>query len=67
MHDLGPRYPIGHVHNGPGGRTGRRTAGRFEALGIQVWPSTASEMESIIAADIAKWGRVIRNAGIEAN
>jgi tripartite-type tricarboxylate transporter receptor subunit TctC len=43
------------------------TAGRFETLGIQVWSSTASEMESIIAADIAKWGRVIRNAGIEAN
>jgi tripartite-type tricarboxylate transporter receptor subunit TctC len=43
------------------------TAGRFETLGIQVWPSTSSEMESIIGADIDKWGRVIRNAGIEAN
>jgi tripartite-type tricarboxylate transporter receptor subunit TctC len=43
------------------------TAGRFETLGIQVWPSTAREMESIIGADIDKWGRVIRNAGIEAN
>ncbi|MCC7484683.1 MAG: tripartite tricarboxylate transporter substrate binding protein [Burkholderiales bacterium] len=43
------------------------TARRFEMLGIQVWPSTASEMASIIAADIVKWGRVIRNAGIEAN
>ena len=43
------------------------TAGRFETLGLQAWPSTASEMESIIAADIAKWGRVIRNAGIKAN
>jgi len=43
------------------------TASRFETLGIQVWSSTASEMGSIIAKDIAKWGRVIRNAGIEAN
>ena len=43
------------------------TAGRFETLGIQAWLSTASEMKSIIAADIAKWGRVIRNAGIKAN
>jgi len=43
------------------------TAKRFETLGLQTWPSTPSEMESIIAADIAKWGRVIRNAGIKAN
>lgn len=43
------------------------TAARFETLGIQAWASTPSEMETIIAADIDKWGRVIRNAGIEAN
>ncbi|GAA0518784.1 MULTISPECIES: tripartite tricarboxylate transporter substrate binding protein [Pigmentiphaga] len=41
------------------------TAGRFDALGIQAWPTTPAEMGRIIAADIDKWGGVIRRAGID--
>ena len=41
------------------------TAERFATLGIEAWPSTPKEMESVIAADIIKWGNVIRGAKIE--
>jgi tripartite-type tricarboxylate transporter receptor subunit TctC len=41
------------------------TAERFATLGIEAWPSSPKEMESVIAADIIKWGNVIRGAKIE--
>ncbi len=41
------------------------TAERFVTLGIEAWPSSPREMESVIAADIIKWGNVIRGAKIE--
>lgn len=41
------------------------TGERFAALGIEAWPSSPREMESVIAADIIKWGKVIRGARIE--
>lgn len=42
------------------------TAERFASLGIEAWASSAKNMESVIAADIIKWGKVIRSANIEA-
>jgi tripartite-type tricarboxylate transporter receptor subunit TctC len=42
------------------------TADRFGKLGIQPWPSTPQQMQTIIEADIQKWGKVIRDARIEA-
>ena len=41
------------------------TAERFASLGIEAWASSAKNMESVIAADIIKWGKVIRSANIE--
>jgi len=41
------------------------TAERFAGLGIEAWPSSPKQMETVIAADIVKWGRVIREARIE--
>ncbi len=41
------------------------TGERFATLGIEAWPSTPRLMESVIAADIVKWGNVIRGAKIE--
>jgi tripartite-type tricarboxylate transporter receptor subunit TctC len=41
------------------------TAERFASLGIEAWPSSPKQMESTITADIGKWGKVIRDAGIE--
>ncbi len=43
------------------------TAKRFDELGIQAKATSPQEMEKIIAADISKWGNVIRGAGIVAN
>jgi tripartite-type tricarboxylate transporter receptor subunit TctC len=42
------------------------TAERFGTLGIQAWPSTPQQMQALIQADTAKWGKVIREARIEA-
>ena len=42
------------------------TAERFTSLGIQPWTSTPEQMQAQITADIAKWGKVIRDARIEA-
>ena len=42
------------------------TAERFASLGIEAWASSAKNMESVIAADIIRWGKVIRSANIEA-
>jgi tripartite-type tricarboxylate transporter receptor subunit TctC len=41
------------------------TAERFAGLGIEAWPSTPKQMDTVIAADVLKWGTVIRNAKIE--
>ncbi len=40
------------------------TVERFTALGIQAWPSTPQKMQEVITADIQKWGKVIRDAGV---
>jgi hypothetical protein len=42
------------------------TADRFASLGIEAWRSTPQQMQSIIQTDIQKWGKVIREAHIEA-
>jgi len=42
------------------------TAERFAGLGIEAWPSSPAGMGKVIAADTAKWGKVIRDASIEA-
>jgi tripartite-type tricarboxylate transporter receptor subunit TctC len=39
---------------------------RFAALGIVAWTSTPQQMQDTVTADIAKWGKVIRDARIEA-
>jgi tripartite-type tricarboxylate transporter receptor subunit TctC len=41
------------------------TAERFKALGIDTQPTTPDEFRAFIAAESAKWGKVIRGAGIE--
>ena len=42
------------------------TVERFAALGIEPWTSTPQQMQDTITADIEKWGKVIREAGIQA-
>jgi tripartite-type tricarboxylate transporter receptor subunit TctC len=42
------------------------TVERFRMLGIEAWPSTPKKMEEVIAADIIKWGNVIKKANIQA-
>ncbi|MES2185102.1 MAG: tripartite tricarboxylate transporter substrate binding protein [Pseudomonadota bacterium] len=42
------------------------TTERFSALGIVAWQSTPQQMQDTVAADIAKWGKVIKDARIEA-
>lgn len=42
------------------------TAERFATLGIEPWTSTPQQMQGIIEADAQKWGKVIRDARIEA-
>jgi tripartite-type tricarboxylate transporter receptor subunit TctC len=42
------------------------TAERFAGLGIQPWTSTPEQMQAQISGDIVKWGKVIREARIEA-
>ena len=41
------------------------TGSKFDTLGIQAWATSPAEMTRIIAADIDKWGGVIRRAGID--
>ena len=41
------------------------TAKRFKAMGIEAQPDTPEEFRAFIAAESAKWGKVIRAAGIE--
>jgi tripartite-type tricarboxylate transporter receptor subunit TctC len=38
---------------------------KFASLGIEPWPSTPKQMETIIAQELDKWGSVIRRAKIE--
>lgn len=42
------------------------TAETFAKLGIQPSPTSTKEFDALIKADTAKWGEVIRKAGIEA-
>ena len=42
------------------------TQDRFKALGIEAKPTSPKQMDTIILAEIAKWGKVIREARIEA-
>ncbi len=42
------------------------TAERFASLGIEAWPTTPQQMQAVIQADTVKWGKVIREARIEA-
>jgi tripartite-type tricarboxylate transporter receptor subunit TctC len=42
------------------------TTERFASLGINAWHSSPEKMQETIAADTAKWGKVIREARIEA-
>ncbi|MGD0025483.1 MAG: tripartite tricarboxylate transporter substrate-binding protein, partial [Xanthobacteraceae bacterium] len=41
------------------------TAERFKAIGIDAQGDTPEEFRAFIAAESAKWGNVIRAAGIE--
>jgi tripartite-type tricarboxylate transporter receptor subunit TctC len=41
------------------------TAARFKAIGIEARWSTPDEFRAFIASESAKWGQVIRAAGIE--
>lgn len=42
------------------------TQERFESLGIRAIPSTPQRMKEVIDSDARKWGKVIRDAGVEA-
>jgi tripartite-type tricarboxylate transporter receptor subunit TctC len=42
------------------------TKERFTSLGIEPWSSTPQQMAKVIEQDTEKWGKVIRNARIEA-
>ena len=39
--------------------------GRLEDLGVSAFSSTPAEFASLIASETAKWGKVIRDAGIK--
>lgn len=41
--------------------------GRLAALGVRLQPSTPAEMQALLVREIARWGAVIRRAGIEPN
>lgn len=43
------------------------TAERLARLGIDVWTSTPAEMDALVAAERARWGAVIRAAGIRVD
>lgn len=38
---------------------------RFETTGLTATPSSAEDFGKLIARDIAKWGQVFRNAGLD--
>jgi tripartite-type tricarboxylate transporter receptor subunit TctC len=40
---------------------------RFAAIGVDVVGNTPAEFSALIKTEIAKWGRVIRDANIKAN
>jgi tripartite-type tricarboxylate transporter receptor subunit TctC len=40
---------------------------RFAAIGVDVVGNTSEEFAAQIKAEIAKWGKVIRDANIKAN
>jgi tripartite-type tricarboxylate transporter receptor subunit TctC len=42
-------------------------AGRFEKSGLKVLRLSMAETEALVAADIEKWGRLIRAAGLHAD
>jgi tripartite-type tricarboxylate transporter receptor subunit TctC len=42
------------------------TAARFKAIGIVAQSDTPDEFRAFIAAESAKWGKVIKASGIEA-
>jgi tripartite-type tricarboxylate transporter receptor subunit TctC len=44
-----------------------QTAARFKAIGIVAQSDTPAEFGAFIAAESAKWGKVIQQAGIEAH
>lgn len=39
---------------------------RFAAIGMELAPQSAAEFDTFVAAEVAKWSRVIKQAGIEA-
>ncbi len=40
---------------------------RFAAIGVDVVGNTPGEFAALIKAEIAKWGKVIKDANIKAN
>ena len=40
---------------------------RFAAIGVDVVGNTPAEFAALIKAEIAKWGKVIKDANIKAN
>ena len=43
------------------------TKNRFFSAGAEVVASSADQLAAIIKGDIAKWGKVLKEAGIKAN
>jgi tripartite-type tricarboxylate transporter receptor subunit TctC len=39
---------------------------RFTGLGAEPWPTPSDKAQAFIAAEVARWGRIIREAGIRA-
>jgi tripartite-type tricarboxylate transporter receptor subunit TctC len=42
-------------------------ARQFEAFGLEAAPGTPGELADLIRTELARWGKVIRDAGIQAN
>ncbi len=36
-------------------------------LGIEVWPSNAAELGAKMRAEVARWGQIVKDAGLETN
>ena len=39
---------------------------RFTGLGAEPWPAPSDKAQAFIAAEVARWGKIIREAGIRA-
>ena len=40
---------------------------RFDTLGAEVWSSTPEQLGQFIKDDLAKWSKVVKTAGINAD